>query len=44
MNWGSLEDIINVYIINFKDVREDCDSDTFNNNGKVEKIRFLLVS
>ena len=44
MNRGSLEDIINLYIIIFKDVREDWDSDTFNNNGKVEKSRFLIVS
>ena len=36
VNGVSIGDIINVCVINFKDGREDCDSDTFNNNGSVE--------
>ena len=36
VNGVSSGDIINVCVINVKDGREDCNSGTFNSNGKVE--------
>ncbi len=36
VNGVSSGDIINVCVINVRDGREDCDSGTFNSNGKVE--------